>query len=258
MQGTATADSFVGPVLFLCFKTRRRCQQTGVFVAVVSNGNLSGNNNDDGSGHGNAEVYIGSFNGGTFAITRQATRTKLMPVARIRRHRKCLSPGRRLSRDGSLVALISGDDPKANATTNQTFLAVFVFIIAQDRFDLVGRRATAFPGDVIHFPTFTDYNASLVPGTLIYASALNFKTDGTFPPAAEDSTGLNPSRSVQVFSTALPITATNTFRRITKNTVFAAFSPLSTATIERTVFSAGGAELGVVAILMVQRKSFIC
>ncbi len=246
VQGTATADSFVGPVLFSVFQNSPSLSADGSVVAFVSNGNLSGNNNDDGSGHGNAEVYIGSFNGGTFTVTRQATRTKAdASGANFGATVNVLSPGRRLSRDGSLVAFESlADDPKANATTNQTFLAVFVYTIAQDRFDMVGRRATGFPGDVIHFPTFTDYNGSLVPGTVIYASALNFKTDGTFPPAAEDSTGLNPTRAVQIFSTAIPITATNTFRRITKNTVFVAFSPLSTATIERTVFSAGGAELG--------------
>lgn len=246
VQGTATADSFVGPVLFSVFQNSPSLSADGSVVAFVSNGNLSGNNNDDGSGHGNAEVYIGAFSGGVFTVTRQATRTKAdASGVNFGATVNVLSPGRRLSRDGSLLAFESlADDPKANAATNQTFLAVFVYTIAQDRFDLVGRRAMAFPGDVIHFPTFTDYNSTLVPSTLIYASALNFKTDGTFPPAAEDSTGLNPSRAVQIFSTSLPITATNTFRRITKNAVFAAFSPLSTATIERTVFSAGGAELG--------------
>ena len=247
VQGTATADSFVGPVLFSVFQNSPSLSADGSVVAFISNGNLSGNNNnDDGNGHGNAEVYIGSFSGATFTVTKQATRTKAdASGSNFGATVNILSPGRRLSRDGSLLAFESlADDPKANATTNQTFLAVFVYTIAQDKFDMVGKRATGFPGDVIHFPTFTDYNGSLVPGTLIYASALNFKTDGTFPPAAEDSTGLNPSRSVQVFATSLPITATNTFRRITKNTVFAAFSPLSTATIQRTVFSAGGAELG--------------
>ena len=247
VQGTATADSFVGPVLFSAFQNSPSLSADGSVVAFISNGNLSGNNNnDDGNGHGNAELYLGSFNGATFTVTKQATRTKAdASGANFGATVNVLSPGRRLSRDGNLVAFESlAEDPKANATSNQTFLAVFVYTIAQDRFDLVGRRATGFPGDVIHFPTFTDYNASLAPSTLIYASALNFKTDGTFPPAAEDSTGLNPTRAVQVFSTSLPITGTNTFRRMTKNAVFAAFSPLSTATIERTVFSAGGAELG--------------
>lgn len=247
VQGTATADSFVGPVLFSVFQNSPSLSADGSVVAFVSNGNLSGNNNnDDGNGHGNAEVYVGNFSGGVFTVTRQATRTKAdASGANFGATVNVLSPGRRLSRDGTLIAFESlADDPKANATTNQTFLAVFVYTIAQDRFDRVGSRATGFPGDVIHFPTFTDYNSSLAPSTLIYASALNFKTDGTFPPAAEDSTGLNPGRTVQVFATSLPITTTNTFRRLTKNTVFAAFSPLSTATIERTVFSAGGAELG--------------
>ena len=55
-------------------------------------------------------------------------------------------------------------------------------------FKLAAPRALAFPGDVIHFPTFTDYDGSLAPGAIVFASALNFKADGTFPPAAEDTT----------------------------------------------------------------------
>ena len=247
VQGTATADSFVGPVLHSVFQNSPSLSADGSIVAFISNGNLDNtNNNDDGAGHGNAEVFLGTFNGSTFTITKQATKTK-DPTSgtNFGATVNLFSPGRRLSRDGSMFAFESlADDPKANATATQNFLAVFVYTVAQDRFDLVGRRATGFPGDVIHFPTFTDYNSSLVPSTLIFASALNFRTDGTFPPVAEDSTGLNPSRATQIFSTPVPISSTNTFRRLTKNSSFAAFSPITTATIERTVFSAGGVEFG--------------
>lgn len=247
VQGTATADSFVGPVLYSVFQNSPSLSASGSIVAFISNGNLdSTNNNDDGNGHGNAEVFLGAYNGATFTLTKQVTKTKAATSgSNFGATVNLFSPGRRLSRDGSMLAFESlADDPKANSATNQDFLAVFVYTIAQDKFDLVGRRATAFPGDVIHFPTFTDYNGSLVPGTLIFASALNFRTDGTFPPAAEDSTGLNPTRAIQIFSTPVPISSSNTFRRLTKNVVFSAFSPLTTNTAERTVFSVGGAELG--------------
>jgi uncharacterized protein (TIGR03437 family) len=243
VQATNTADSFVGPVLKSVFQNSPSLSANGSVVAFISNGNLdSANNNDDGNGHGNAEVFIGTYNGSTFTLTKQVTKTKGDTTEATV---NVFSPGRRLSRDGSMIAFESlADDPKANAATNQGFLAVFVYTIAQDKFDLVGRRAASFPGDVIHFPTFTDYNSSLVPGTLVFVSALNFRTDGTFPPAAEDSTGLNPSRAVQIFSTPVPIASSNTFRRLTKNPTFAAFSPLTTNSSERTVFSLGGAELG--------------
>jgi uncharacterized protein (TIGR03437 family) len=247
VQGTATADSFVGPVLFSVFQNSPSLSADGSIVAFISNGNLdSTNNNDDGNGHGNAEVFLGSYNGATFTLTKQVTKTKAATSgSNFGATVNVFSPGRRLSRDGSMLAFESlADDPKANSATNQDFLAVFVYTVAQDKFDLVGRRATTFPGDVIHFPTFTDYNGSLVPGTLIFVSALNFRTDGTFPPAAEDSTGLNPSRAIQIFSTPVPIASSNTFRRLTKNVVFSGFSPLTTNTAERTVFSVGGAELG--------------
>lgn len=246
VQGTTTQDSFVGPVLHSVFQSNPSMSADGSVIAFISTGNLNGNNNDDGSGHGNAEVYIGTFNGSEFTITRQATRTRSNAAGtNFGATVNLFSQGRRLSRDGTVLAFESlADDPKANSTTNQTFLAVFVYTIAQDRFDLVGRRAATFPGDVIHFPTFTDYNASLAPGTLIFASALNFKTDGTFPTVAEDSTGLNPARVTQIFATPLPITTTNTFTRLTKNSTFASFSPFTTATRERFAFSAGGAELG--------------
>jgi uncharacterized protein (TIGR03437 family) len=247
VQGTATADSFVGPVLHSVFQESPSISADGSIVAFISNGNLNGNNNDDGSGHGNAEVYLGSFNGSSFTITRQATRTKdaTDPTAdNFGATVNLFSLGRRLSRDGSMFAFDSlADDPKANAIAPQSFLAVFVYDVALDTFALVGKRALSFPGDVIHFPTFTDYSGSLAPATLIYASALNFRADGTFPPTAEDSTGLNPSRAVQVFSTALPIGPTSTFRRLTRNAIFSPLSPLTTSTIERSAFSTGG-ELG--------------
>lgn len=249
VQGTNTADSFVGPVLHSVFQETPSISADGSIVAFISNGNLNGNNNnDDGSGHGNAEVYLGSFNGSTFTITKQATKTRdaTDPTAdNFGATANLFSPGRRLSRDGSMFAFESlADDPKANAIVPRSFLGVFVYNIAQDTFALVGTRASAFPGDVIHFPTFTDYNGSLAPSTLVFASTLNLKVDGTIPPTAEASTGLNPSRSIQVFSTSLPINSTSTFRRLSNNPPIGPISPLTTGTSERTVFSAGGGELG--------------
>ncbi|MGH9905562.1 MAG: hypothetical protein ACRD8U_08280, partial [Pyrinomonadaceae bacterium] len=147
-------------------------------------------------------------------------------------------------------------DPKANSSTNATFLGIFVYDIDADTFSQVGQRAASGLGEIARFPTFTDYDPiSLAPSTLVFASALNFRTDGTFPPADQDSTGLNPSplgqiRPAQIFSTQVPVTSTNTFARVTKNPILAAgdlFSgirPLPSATRERIAYSFGGVELG--------------
>src|SRR6185312_10452325 len=109
-----------------------------------------------------------------------------------------LSPGRRLSRDGSYVAYESrAEDPTANNTTNATFLAVFVSKVSDGSFKIVGKRPPACDtciGDVIHFPTFTDYDPALAPHALVFASALNFKPDGTLVEKT-DAAGLNATPS---------------------------------------------------------------
>jgi uncharacterized protein (TIGR03437 family) len=162
-----------------------------------------------------------------------------------------LSPGRRLSRDGSMLALESrAADPKANASTNESFLAVFVYSLAADTFVRVSPRPTGFPGDIIHFPTFTDYNNSLTPSTLEFASALNFRTDGTFPATDQASTGLNPSNVAQIFATQIPAASTNTFTRLTRNPAitaggsFGGIRPLASDSRKRGAFSYAGSELG--------------
>jgi uncharacterized protein (TIGR03437 family) len=121
---------------------------------------------------------------------------------------------------------------------------------------MVGQRApecTGCIGDVIHFPTFTDYDSSLAPHSLVFASALNFNTDGTFPAAADDSTlGLNPVPTGslhpnQIFVTQVPVTAANTFARVTKNPILGGvpgIRPLTSNTLRRMAFTLGGVELG--------------
>ena len=113
-------------------------------------------------------------------------------------------------------------------------------------FKLAVPRALVSPGDVIHLPHFTDYDSSLAPHSLVFASALNFKADGTFPPAAEDSTtGLNPVptgtfRPNQIFATQVPVTSSNTYTRLTKNPILpfvAGINPMSSNSRRRIVFN---------------------
>ena len=180
-----------GTLVFSVFNDNPSLSSDGSLVAFISNGNLTGDNND-GNGRGNGEIYLANYNGSSFSNLRQVTKTK-NDVAQATVN--LFSPGRRLSRDGSMLAFESlASDPKANGA-NQSFHGVFVCALgsssSSDSFTLIGTRPTAAPGDILRFPTFTDYNGSLQPSTLVFASALNFKTDGTFPTTASD--GLNPS-----------------------------------------------------------------
>ena len=244
VQGTNTQDVFVTPKTYYAIQQNPSLSANGSVVAFLSTANLAGGNDDTGHTNGNEEVFVANFSGSALTSVRQATRTKDVPNLVV----NVLSPGRRLSRDGALIALESlMDDPKANTAPTQTSRAIFVYNVAADTFVKVGARAEG-NGDFgfLKFPTFTDYNPSLAPSTLVFGSALNFKADGTFPAADQASTGLNPTNQPQIFSTQVPVTSSNTFTRLTKNPVggFGLIRPLTSKTIGRIAFSLAGSELG--------------
>ena len=260
-QGTSTQDAIVGPKTFARFQQNPSLSFNGNVVVFISTANLASSNDDDGAGHGNAEIYAADFTGSGLANIRQVTKTKAETTGNNAGVTlNLLSAGRRLSRDGKFVAYQSrAEDPFANTGTNSPFLAPFVSDVpinatAASTPKLIGPRAplTSQVGDVINFPTFTDYDASLSPHTVVYASALNYKADGTFPSEAEDSTGLNPApsgvaRPNQVFATQIPITSANTFTRLTKNPVngnVSGIRPLVSNTRRRMTFSLAAVELG--------------
>ena len=229
---------------FSAFQQNPSISSDGTLVAFLSTANLAGNN-DDGGGRGNLEIFLASYDGASVTNFRQVTRT-LDEVRLV----NSLHPGRRLSRDGSLLALESlAADPKANSATNEAAHAIFVYTVATDTFVKVGQRAVS-GSDVIRFPTFTDYNSALHPATLVFASALNFKPDGTFPASDQASTGLNPNTVTQIFATQADATPSNTFTRLTKHPAlvagdfFVGVRPLASATRQRIAYSHGGAELG--------------
>lgn len=198
----------------------------------------------------NSEVFMVSFNGAAASGLKQVTRTK-DPVdstsGTILKPANNFVFGRRISRDGRYVALESiATDPKANSATNG-FPVTFVYDAVSDAFAQVGPRATATPGDVNHYPTFTDYTGT-TPGTVIFTSGLNFKSDGTIL-AEGDNTGLNPVEVSQVFAVPLtfPSMSAGPFTRITNITgtnVLAPVNSLPSNSRRRIVFSMGGAELG--------------
>lgn len=204
-----------------------------VALSFFSNANISvggtGNNADN-----NGEVYLATFDGTNAIVTRQATRTTA-PI--IGFSNNIFNAGRRISRDGNLVAFESySNDPKTNGTA-QANPAIFVYNVTSDTFTQVGPRATS-GSDVQRFPTFTYDNS-----TLVFASALNFRADGTVPTTATD--GLNPNNRVQIFSTPVP-PATVNFARLTNTPVANSLrlQPFPSNTRERVAFSMEAAELG--------------
>ena len=161
------------------------------------------------------EIYLATVRSGLSNV-RQVTKTK-KDALRLTVNR--MPAGRRLSRDGGFIAFESlAEVPDADTGTNKTILGIFVYNYADQTIKQVGLRSTDF-ADILHEPTFTDYNGTLTPATLIFASALNFKTDGTFPAADQTASGLNPSNQPQIFATQLPVGTANTFARLTKNPV---------------------------------------
>jgi hypothetical protein len=238
-QGTKTQDAVLG--IGFIFNSNPSLSADGSIVAFTSSANLATNNADL-----NAEIYMANFSGGAvsniFQVTRTQGDTTNVSV-------NVGSPGRRLSRNGAQIAFESrATDPKANSTTNSQFLGTFVYTRASDSFVEVGPRANATTGsDIGRFPSFTDYNASLEPSSLVFASFLNFRPDGTIPATAQASEGLNPQRSAQIFITSLPASSSNTFTRLTNTPVVATFGgtrPMPAETRKRMIFALGGAEFG--------------
>src|SRR6476620_1194463 len=181
VQGTNTQDLFITPKTFPRFQQNPSLSGNGSVVAFLSTADLAGNNNDD-NGHGNEEIFVADFSGSAVGNFRQLTKTKTVSgVANATVN--VLSPGRRISRDGAYVAYESrAVDPTANNTTNAAFLAMFVSKVSDSTAKIVGKRAPECDtcvGDVLHFPTFTNYDGTLAPHALVFASALNFKPDGT-------------------------------------------------------------------------------
>lgn len=233
VTGSTTSPSFL-------FNENPSLSGSGSVVTFISNANINAGgttNNAD----GNSEIYLGSFDAttSTAAVTRQVTRTTA-PFTGVGVN--FLSPGRRISRDGNLIALeslanLSGDNSIQSNTT------VFIYNVTTSAFTQVGPRATN--SSAFRFPVFTDYNASLQPATIMFASALNFKADGSAPTTATD--GLNPGGGTQIFSA--PVAAPTTFTKLTNTPAPPAFpgpaiQPFPSNTSARTAFTIAGTELG--------------
>jgi hypothetical protein len=235
-QATKTQDATQG--VGLIFSTNPSLSADGSRVAFMSTANLATNNADN-----NAEIFTATFTGGTVSPFFQVTRT-LNGVG----NTNVLSPGRRMSRNGAFIAFESrATDPKSNAAPAGTILGTFVYTVAGDTFNEVGTRTPTV--DIGRFPTFTDYDGSLNPSSLVFSSFHNFRPNGTFPDtAANQIEGLNPDFSAELFLTQVPVTSSNTFTRITNVTIFTSVGgtrAIASESRKRIAFSLGGAELGL-------------
>jgi uncharacterized protein (TIGR03437 family) len=230
VSGNATGTDFT-------FNENPSVSGSGSVVAFISNGNLSAGGSTNNSDL-NAEIYLASYDAttATGAVTRQVTRTT-SPVTGLTVN--FLSPGRRLSRDGNLLAFDSLADLSGNSAI-QTSTTVFIYNVAAGSFTQVGPRAAN--SSAFRFPTFTDYNASLQPATIIFATGLNFTSSGAIPTTAND--GLNPLGATQIF--AAPVAAPTTFTRLsnTPGGPGGSIQPFPSNTRDRVAFSLLGAELG--------------
>lgn len=258
-QITNTSGTIVNPVVNTSPMLSGQCVNGAtpcrVRVAYVSNANIpdtgqaTGNNSDR-----NAEIYYADFDPTALTTVlvnqKQVTRTTRVTPGDIV---NVLSTGRRMSRDGNLIAFESTADlnnttPGANATTT----AVFIYNVTASTFTKIGARGaedTTAGGDVLRFPSFSDYvGTSLTPGGLIFCSRLNFKADGTIPTTASD--GLNPdaSRPVQIYAVNLPIVTTPAFTRLSRIPAVAFFlaslQPFPSNSRQRVSFSLASTELG--------------
>ena len=235
-QVTTTSDAVPG--VGLIFQSNPNLSSDGSVVSFVSSANLQTTNNATNADN-NAEIFIAEVGGSGLNNVRQVTRTVNGTFNAV-----VFNPGRRMSRNGALIALESrATDPKANATVSNQFLGMFVYSVSGDTFVEVGTRPNF--DDVIRFPTFTDYNSSLAPSTLLFTSAVNFRPDGTLPTSAQASEGLNPSNESNVFVAPLPAASEGPFTRLsnTPNDSALGIRPIASESRRRVAFVMG-AELG--------------
>jgi uncharacterized protein (TIGR03437 family) len=165
-----------------------------------------------------------------------------------------------MSRDGRFITFESVAD-LIGTSPNQAAFSTFIFdtTATQNRFREIGPRGNADSGapegDVLRFPTFSDYDATGVPASLVFATRLNIRANGTIP--STSSEGLNPTagRPTQVYSMSLAnlfttTTPTLSLTRLTKNPLggggfsIPSIQPIPSNTTRRITFSLSGTELG--------------
>ncbi|HEX8852897.1 MAG TPA: hypothetical protein VF754_05385, partial [Pyrinomonadaceae bacterium] len=217
----------------------------GSVLAFASNGDI--NSTEATADRGNQELYAASFDGSAVSNLRQLTRTPRSPIGD---PTIVFNVGRRLSRNGALLAFESIADFQTNGTLNgalQPALGTYVVNVSTGAFFQVAARPPAGQvTDVLRFPTFTGDSANIV-----FASTLNLRATNGEALAETSTDGLNPGtttrRFTQIFSVPVPPAAgapANYVRLTRMPAIFSGVQPFPSDTTRRIAFSLAGTELG--------------
>jgi uncharacterized protein (TIGR03437 family) len=235
VQVTNTADVPVAGSLLprLVFNDNPSLSGSGNVITFISNADT--NTTETSTNQGNGEIYVANFSGTGVSNLRPVTKTP--PETRTGFEGvsvNILSPGRRISRDGNLVAFESTAVFNADGTLNgalSTTTAVYIYNVAANTFAQVTVRPPSDQSDVgLRWPTFTGDSTRVV-----WVTNLNIKPDGTVATTATD--GLNQANTAQVFTA--PVSALNQVSRLgTLNTgAFSAVQPFPSDTVRRLTVS---------------------
>lgn len=247
VQVTTTADkppTPTNPLGTLIFNDNPSLSGTGTTLAFLSNADI--NSSEAAADQGNGEITAATFNGFNVANVRPVTKTP--PERRVGFEGvsvNLLSPGRRLSRDGTRAIFestaIFAADGSLPATPLATTTGIYIANISNvsaATFALVASRPLDTQSDIgLRFPSFTGDSTRVV-----WTSNLNFKADGTAA-ADSDATGLNPTRNAQLFTA--PVATLNQVSRLTNFALgsFIAIQPHLADDVRRVSMSLNG-ELG--------------
>ncbi|MBC7932913.1 MAG: PD40 domain-containing protein, partial [Rubrivivax sp.] len=247
VQATTTADkppTATNPLGTLIFNDNPSLSGTGTTLAFLSNADI--NSSEVAADQGNGEIHAAIFNGSSVANVRPVTKTP--PERRVGFEGvsvNLLSPGRRLSRDGSRVVFESTANYAADGSLPATPLATTTGIyianisnVSAATFALVASRPLDTQSDIgLRFPVFTGDSTRV-----IWTSNLNLKVDGTAV-GDTDATGLNVGRNAQLFTA--PVATLNQVSRLTNFGLgaFVAIQPHPADDVRRIAMSLNG-ELG--------------
>lgn len=252
VQVTNTADkpSPGNPLPILVYNNNPSLSATGTVLAFESNADI--NSSEAAANQNNGEIYAASFNGAAVSNLRPLTQTppetRATAIAQGKTAVNILSPGLRLSRDGTRLAFESSAVFNADGTLNgglgNTYgLYVITIGAGSNTFAQIMSRAPEAedPDLERRFPTFTGDSTRVV-----WMSDLNVRADGTVAlDGAAD--GLNQERVTQIFSA--PVAAVGTtnqqISRLTRQpTRFVFIQPVVSDTVRRFAFSLEKTELG--------------
>jgi uncharacterized protein (TIGR03437 family) len=250
IQVTTTADkppTSSNPLGTLIFNDNPSLSGSGTRLTFISNADI--NTTESASDQGNGEIYAATFDGSSVSNLAPLTKTPLETRAGFEGVSvNLLSPGRRMSRDGNLIAFESTAVFNANGTLNgslATTTGLYIVNISTigtpsfaPVFTQIASRPLSDQSDVgLRFPVFTGDSTRIV-----WTSNLNLKTDGTAV-ANTDTTGLNPTRNAQIYTA--PVATPNQLSRLTNlNTgSFVAIQAFPADDVRRVSLSSTG-ELG--------------